>query len=63
MSEILHTLGDAGLGVGLYRLTHEKGAEMAAAKAAKSAGAPAPGPANGARPAGATYAIPQPQGR
>jgi hypothetical protein len=61
LSDILHTIGDAGLGSGGYRWAHQKGVEMAAAaNAGATAAAPGPG-VNGAR--GATYAVPQPQGR
>lgn len=58
-SEVLHTVGDAGLAAATYRFAHGKGLARAQAKAAeKGAGAPAPGPApNGAR-GGAVYTVP-----
>jgi hypothetical protein len=62
LSDILHTIGDAGLGCGSYRFMHQKGVERAAAAAAAKAGqaAPTPGaPAPGGR-GGAVYTVPQP---
>jgi hypothetical protein len=65
LSDILHTVGDAGLGCGTYRFFHQKGAEHAAeAGAAKGQSAPSPsppGPGANAGRGGAVYNVPPPQ--
>jgi hypothetical protein len=54
---ILHTIGDAGLGIGVYRWAHQKGTELAA-RSGVAKGQPAPG-ANSAH-GGTMYTVPAP---
>lgn len=59
LSDIFHTVGDAGLGCGSYRFLHQKGVEHAAAKG-QGAGPGSP-PAGGPGPGrGTVYSVPQP---
>ena len=65
LSDILHAVGDAGLGCGTYRFFHQKGVEHAGGASADKGKAP-PGPASppgagaGAGQRGTVYGVPQP---
>jgi hypothetical protein len=58
LSEVAHTLGDAGIASGVYRYFHRRGAE-AAQRAAGASGPSVAAAANGAK-GGALYTVPHP---
>ena len=60
LSDIFHTVGDAGLACGSYRFLHQKGVEHAEAAKGQAPGPSSP-PAGGPGPGrGTVYSVPQP---